>query len=242
MALQYTIDAEDAGSKPWEFDAVDESGGAMSLDSGTKYEGTYSYKFLTDGVAIALHGDKTLTDLTELWTSHWIYITDGEWATIANTLVGILQIWDGASWRARLNFRNDATLHPYAWSIQVSGQTALVNTLNFAVDTWLNIETHFKAGSGSDGGFEAWCNGGYLGGYMTLNWSANALDKIVAGIEYSMETPPTGQSYFIDYFRGDNANRLEAWPTAGAGGEGLTRGGLIEPTWFDLIKYGKKRR
>jgi hypothetical protein len=157
--FEWTLDGEDAGSTPWEFDSVTSPSSTFALDSTNPAHGTYAYRFTADASEGEAYGTYTWTntDKDEYWVRCYMYIDPDMSMAAGYSANYFMQLRDGGTQVVRLGFRSTAVGAPSEWycAYEFSGSSS--NT-GFALGTYLRVEVKFVVDD-TNGGYVLYIDG-----------------------------------------------------------------------------------
>lgn len=172
------IDAELAGSTPWEFESITQSGGnTFAKAKDARFHGTYGYENVLSTSNSAAYGKLTFPTKTEVYYRMYIKFKTG-WSQTDNTFIRFQLLWGGSG-------RYPYTLYLYwhsatsTFGVRATSQhrfgsfTVYNNQAGSDVNLnqWYCFEFRYHGNDASTGGAEFWIDGVSKGSDYTRDTS-----------------------------------------------------------------------
>lgn len=156
----FLIDGESAGSTPWEFDSISESGSnTFALSSAAANNGSYGYKLTWDGTNEGCYAtkDQAFSTPNDFYLRFYIYIPSGQTIDSSGYL-GLMNLVDFTTYAVYSYIKADGTGTPERWRFVLQGITSYESNTNFTMDAWHYVEVHYVQSS-TVGGIQVWVDG-----------------------------------------------------------------------------------
>jgi hypothetical protein len=180
--FEWTLDGEDAGSTPWEFDSISSPSSTFALDSTNPNHGTYAYRFTSDASEGEAYGQYawTNTDKNEYWVRTYLYIDPDMSLAAGYSANYFMGGFDGGTYLFRIGFRSGGAGPPTEWYCAYKYSGSSSNT-NFATGTWLRVEVKFVT-SGTVGGYALYVDGDLVISDLDQDTSGEYWDTMRLGL------------------------------------------------------------
>jgi len=199
----FILDGEDAGSTPWEWTSINNSGSAtFALDGAAKNNGSYGYTFTPDSTNTA-YGRKTFTAIDEIYVRFYIFIPTGfNVGTGAGEYVDVAMFNAVLSDEIRFGIYTTSGGVPNSWRFWVN-YTPQYSTTNFSLNSWHRIEIRYYKYA-STGGGELWIDGTSVLSDYDQTISAQA-SSFYLGCELATSAPGAGDVLYFDDIKADTS-------------------------------------
>jgi hypothetical protein len=236
------IDGEDAGSTPYEFDSlVEEGSNTFTLQAAAAAHGSYGYQLLYDGSNNECSGLRSFIGQTNTYLRFYVKfhsyalpvdLNYSNWNVLCkegNYVIYISFYWDEPTsiMGYRLYGKNGAS-----YSLLVDKRYNQI----FEPEIRYRLEFHVKAAN--PGGYEFWIDDSAvfsdLTSYDVSSWIPNEL--VIGSV--AGHNPEAGSSVYIDDVLLSTTGPIGEYSEVSGEDDNMmmvTREGMIDKTWFDLI-------
>lgn len=195
------IDAEDAGTTPYEFDSLFEDGSCtLTVDAAAKNNGSYGYLMTFDGANNSIYGQVGFTEQTTIYARAYFYFPSSLSAASADTWMPLVLYDDTvALCYLRLYMATDGSMtRQRFYYLHDSGQSyeALDNG-SVSSDAWHYIELRYTSGNGT-GVAACRIDGVQVDGGHTDLINTGACDSIRVGQVSALVPDENDVAYFDD--------------------------------------------
>jgi len=196
-----------------------EGTGTFDAHADALAHGSYGFRAIADGTNNEFRGNKTLSDLTEIYFRVYFNI-DPNMLLPASGGAFVCALMDGSTTLLRFGPRNSTggAAAPNQWYCSGQGWSGTLTTTNFTLDAWHYLDVHWLAGTGADGGATAWidANATPLINDVDNNLTAYAADGLRVGIT-DASVLAEGDYVYIDDILGKTTGPIGVYTEAGAG-------------------------
>jgi hypothetical protein len=235
------IDGEDAGTTPWEFDAlVEEGSNTLALDASAKNNGVSGYKGTLNNNNDRCYGVKSLSG-ADVFLRSYVYFPSsdypysqsetpriGKWFSIRSSTQELAAIW--------LSFGSGG-ITKYRFSYYYTEATSEELSGALSLGAWHYIELHYKVHA-LDGIAELLIDGEEIISIPELNTGGNIIASAWLGQYYGYYPGDitNGEYFYLDDIVANTTGPIGPYAESETTKESLVAKALIESSWYNLTK------